>query len=98
MDRRFSFYLRGKFFYVQFYNPDLKKYSSGRSTRQTQKNAALLVVAKWLETGIPEPGTIKKRPIETVHTVDSLLATIRNAELTYRDAEKIVLHWKLKSC
>ncbi len=90
MDRRFSFYLRGKIFYVQFYNPKLKKYSSGRSTGQTRKNAAQLVVAKWLETGIPEPGSTKKRPIQGVLAVDSLIDSIRRSELTYRDAERIV--------
>ena len=50
--RRFSFYKRGRVFYVQFYNPKLKKYSSGRSTGETQKNAALLTVGKWLNEGM----------------------------------------------
>ena len=42
---KFSLYRRGAVWYVQFYNPHTQKYFSGRSTGESNRNSALLIVA-----------------------------------------------------
>jgi hypothetical protein len=44
--RRFLLYRRRKTYYVQFHNPSTGKYSSGRSTGQTTRDAAAAVAAQ----------------------------------------------------
>ena len=79
--RRFSSYRRGKIFYCQFYNPTTRKYLSGRSAGETNKNAAMLVVHAWFEEGIPDPQTGRRSVVENKN-VDIALEAIRNTNLT----------------
>jgi hypothetical protein len=87
--RRFSFYRRGKIWYVQIFNEKTKKYLPGRSTGETNRNAAAVVVAGWLRDGLPEPGRAP-RPVAEVLDVSTVLEAIHRASLTPPDAEKIV--------
>jgi len=56
--RRFPLYRRGKIFYCQFYNPKTGKFLSGRSTGQTNRNAARLIVCERERNGIPDRGGV----------------------------------------
>ena len=86
---RFSPYRRGKIWYVQFFNPQARKYIPGRSTGESNRNAALLVVAEWLRNGIPEPAR-GIRPVQELLDLNSALSIMRNAPLTCDDDERIV--------
>jgi len=94
--RRFSLYRRGKIFYCQFYNPKTGKYLSGRSTGQTNRNAAILVVYDWEQNGIPDWGGAGCRPVSEAIDVDTVLETIRKTDLTAQDAERIVSALKMR--
>jgi integrase len=94
--RRFSLYRRGKIFYCQFYNPKTGKYLPGRSTGQTNRDAAILVVYEWEHNGIPDRGGERCRPGSETIDVDTILETIRKTDLTAQDAERIVT--ALKTC
>jgi len=85
----FFLYRRGRFYYCQFYDPKTRKYLSGRSTRQESRNAATMVIYEWLQNGIPEPGSSARRSVSATIDVETTIETIRKAELTPRDAERI---------
>jgi hypothetical protein len=86
---RFSLYRRGKIWYVQFYNPQARKYLSGRSTGESNRNSAFLVVAEWLRSGVPDPAR-GFRPVQELLDLNSTLSIIRNAPLASDDAERVV--------
>ena len=88
--RRFSLYRRGQVWYCKLYNPAVKRYMSGRSTGESQRNAAMLVVAEWLSGGLPEPLRKGVRPLSDVFEVHTILNAIRSTPLTPSDAERIV--------
>jgi integrase len=89
MQRRFSLYRRGRIWYVQLYNPTTRKFLSGRSTGEINRNAAAGVVVHWLEEGIPEPAR-GRRPVKEALNIDTILEVIRSTDLTLIDAERIV--------
>ena len=86
---RFSLYRRGSIWYVQFYNPLTRKYLSGRSTGESNRNAALLTVAEWLRDGLPEPARGSRRLRELLD-FDVALSIVRSAPLTSDEAERLV--------
>jgi len=88
--RRFSLYRRGKVWYAQLFNPETRRYTSGRSTGESSRNSAALVVADWLRDGIPEPWSVHRRPVDEALHVDAILNTIRSSSLTVKDAERVV--------
>ena len=88
--RRFSLYRRGKAWYAQIYNPKTRMYASGRSTGESSRNSAALVVADWLRDGIPEPWSSHRRQVGEALDVDTILTTIRSTSLTAKDAERVV--------
>jgi len=89
MERRFSLYRRGKYFYAQLWNPATKTYSSGRSTGMRNKNAAALVVAEWLRDGLPEPRG-GRRPLAEYLEAESVVDSIRHGELTREDTKRVL--------
>jgi integrase len=93
--RRFSLFRRGRIWYVQFFNTKKKKYDSRISTRQTDRNAALLLIAQWEREGIPQ-GEGGTRPIAEVENIASILASIKSSPLTPDDARKIVEALKVR--
>ncbi len=88
--RRFCLYRRGKVWYCKLYNPSTKRYLSGRSTGEIQRDAALLTVAEWLSGGVPEPKQKGVRPVSNVFEVNTVLSALRVMQLTKADAQKIV--------
>ena len=88
--RRFSLYRRGKIWYAQFFNSEICKYTSGRSTGETSRNSAALVVADWLRDGIPEPWSSHRRQTSEVLHIDTIMSTIRSTSLTGKDAERVI--------
>jgi len=51
--RRFYLFKRGRIFYAQVLNPVTNKLCTARSTGQSNKENAQIVVADWLANGIP---------------------------------------------
>lgn len=88
--RRFCLDHRGRVWYCKLYNPATKRYLSGRSTGEMQRDAALLTVAEWLSGGVPEPKQKGIRPVSNVFEVDTVLSALRVMQLTTADAQKIV--------
>ncbi len=88
--RRFSLYQRQKVYYVQFFNPETKKYLPGKSTGKTVRDEALLVVNDWLKSGVPNPSSEKPRPVADLLTLETILDGIRRVDLTADDAGRIV--------
>ena len=88
--RRFCLYKRGRIWYCKLYNSAIKRYLSGRSTGEIQRDAALLIVAKWLSGGLPDPMTKGVRPLADIFEVDAILNAVRSTPLTTSDAERIV--------
>lgn len=48
---RFSLYMRGKVFYVKFWNEEIQNYDHGVSTGKRSRNEALVKVNEWLRYG-----------------------------------------------
>ncbi|WP_158084307.1 tyrosine-type recombinase/integrase [Marispirochaeta aestuarii] len=89
--RRFSLYRRGKVYYCQFYNPKTKKYLSGRSTGQTNRNSAYLVVQNWIQNGIPTPRSDESaRSVSDILNLATLIETLRTIDLSKKDVGRIV--------
>lgn len=89
-------YRRGKIFYCQFYNQKTGKYLPGRSTGQTNRDAATLVVYEWERNGIPDRGGGSCRPVSEAIDLDTIIETIRKTDLTSQDAERIVAALKTR--
>jgi hypothetical protein len=92
--RRFSLYKRGRIWYAQFYNPSTKRYADAKSTGESVRSAAISVVERWDREGIPD----YTRPRSVIDTlgVDTILQTIRQTDLTIRDAERVVAALKAR--
>jgi integrase len=87
--RRFCLFKRGPFYYVQFKNQDSGTYGTAISTRQSVRDEAVLTVGKWLEQGIPVKSDTPL-PVQKKLTIDGIIQTIRDTDLTPDDAERIV--------
>jgi integrase len=81
---RFSVFKRGKYYYCQLKNPETGKYLPAKSTGQTSRDEALLIVADWLREGLPD------RPLRQALDLDTILYTIKTAEFAPGDAERII--------
>lgn len=86
--RRFSLHKRGSRYYVQFWNPSTKKYTTARSTGVTNKNAAVGVVMRWLDKGIPS--NVSARNLTETLNADTLFTLLHRVDLSDREAERIV--------
>jgi len=85
--RRFSFYTRGKTFYVRFWDEETKSYTPGMSTRETSEKAAYAAVYHYEKHG-ELPG--RAGDIEDRVTVHRIIKQMRSADLDPSDAERIV--------
>jgi integrase len=86
--RRFSVYKRGKKYYVQFWNPDTKRYTTGKSTGAETRRDANMVALSWIQNGIPS-NTRKRNVTETLQ-IDTLFHLLRTVDLTEDNAKQIV--------
>ena len=85
MRRSFSIQARGEIFYVQFWNPETRKYSSAISTGAKDRDSAIAIVADWMRNGIPferaEPPWLGGRAgFPTKTTVQLPIEELFNAE------------------
>ena len=87
--RRYYLHTRKGVYYAELVSPAGRKLSA-RSTGTTTEDEALLVVAKWLEQGIPVGRERKPRAIEAVMRLDAVLQAVRTADLNGDDAMRIV--------
>ena len=84
---RFSVFKRKgqKYYYAQLKNPQTGKYLPAKSTKQTTRDEAILIVADWLKHGYT-----KNRDLSIDFTVDNIIYSIQNNSLTDQDAKKII--------
>jgi integrase len=94
--RRYYLHQRKGVFYAELVTPEGRKLTA-RSTGTTSRDDALLVVAKWLEQGIPIGRKRKIRPVEIAIGLDAILKAIRKTDLNGEDAMRIVCALKDRS-
>jgi integrase len=63
---------------------------TARSTGTKNRDEALLKVAEWLKTGIPTGRIRRLRPLEVAAGIESILKSIRKADINADDALRIV--------
>lgn len=88
--RRYYLHTRNKVFYAELVNPETGKRLTARSTGKTERDEALLVIAQWLQDGVPVGPMRRTRPISVALGLDSILSSIRKTELNNDDAMTIV--------
>lgn len=91
--RRFSVYRRTgqRVYYAQIKNPRTGRCLPARSTGQVEESEALLIVADWIQNGLPESSPGGRRETREALTVDTAIRCIREVEeLTKADTERIV--------
>jgi integrase len=89
--RRFYLHTRyGGIFYAELIDPATGRKLSARSTGTTNRDEAMLIIAKWLETGIPTGRVHKLRSLETAAGIENILRAIRKTDLNSDDALRIV--------
>ena len=87
------FYLHTRYdgvFYAELVDPATGRKLSARSTGTKNRDEALLVIAKWLEAGIPTGRVRKPRPLEAAAGIENVLRAIRKTDLNSDDALRIV--------
>jgi len=94
--RRWTLYKRGRIYYVQFFNPETQKYLSARSTKAEDKSEAILIVARWLNEGIPDTRGGRTRSPHTTFTLDAALGLIRSEPFDEQDAARILEALRLR--
>ena len=85
----YNFYLRNGVYYVRFRN-SRGTFGSGINTKKKNERDAMLVITDWLKNGIPTQDTKSPQPIDTMLEVKDLIAGIRKASLSEKDAATIV--------
>jgi integrase len=87
---RFSVFQRsGRNFYVQFYDEASGRRLSPRSLGTQDRDQAMFLAGQWAIQGVPDREG-KARPVAEAATVASVLAALREAPLTHKDAEAAV--------
>ena len=89
MRRKFYMHKRGGVFYACLVNQETGLSMSARSTGESDRDAALIVVSGWLRDGLPEKNG-ERRKVEAAFDLDSILRSIRKAELDTGGALAIV--------
>jgi integrase len=77
-------------FYVEFVNKENGKKLNARSTGETDMLKAQVKAELWKDKGITTGGSIKPRPIAEAAGIESIVKSIRKAELVSDDALRIV--------
>jgi len=77
-------------FYAELVDPRTKKKLAARSTGTRDRDEALLVIAKWLESGIPTGRVREPRTLEVAAGIESVMREIKKTELNSDDALRIV--------
>jgi integrase len=87
--RRYYLHTRHGIFYAELVTPEGRKLTA-RSTGKNTEDEALLVVAEWLNNGVPTGRKRKPRPLGAVLGLDGILKAVRITDLTAEDALRIV--------
>ena len=93
MARRFSLFRRsgcGGYYYAQLKDPATGAFLPAKSTGTKDEYEALLVVADWLNNGVPQRRANHRRNACEVLTIEGIVQTLRTAELTEYDTRRIV--------
>ncbi len=90
MRRKYYLHKRNGIYYAELIDPETGMKLSARSTGEQNKEDALLVVSDWLKNGMPAFTPTGKRKIQEVITGKKILNSIKTAEITPAEAEKIV--------
>ncbi len=85
--RRFSLYKRNEIFYVRFWNPETKKYTSAISTGERERRYAETQAAYWDQHGIDDRD---HRSVSTHLAFDTLLTHARTADLTREQVAQVI--------
>jgi hypothetical protein len=77
-------------FYAELVDPDTGRKLAARSTGTKSRDEALLVIAKWLEAGIPTGRARKPRTLGAAAGIEDILKVLRQTDLDSDDALRIV--------
>jgi len=77
-------------FYVEYVNSETGQKLSARSTGETDKIKAQVKAELWKVNGIPTGKLKKPRPIDQAAGIETIVRSIRKAELTAEDGLRIV--------
>jgi len=94
--RRYYLHKRGEILYAELVTPEGNKLTA-RSTGTKNRDEALLIISKWLESGIPTGRVRKPRTLEAAAGIENILKAIRRSELNSDDALRIVQALKDKN-
>ena len=84
-------------FYAELVDPQTGLKLTARSTGTKNRDEALLVIAKWLEVGIPTGRVRKPRTLEAAGGIENILRAIRKTDLISDDALRIIQALKDRS-
>ena len=89
---RKPFYLsrRGGVWYAKIVDQKTGNQLSAVSTGQTDRDAAVLTVSRWLVEGIPQTRINSKKDITEALTLNRLFNVLADIDLSNKDAEKIM--------
>jgi integrase len=90
MRRKYYLHKRNGVFYAELVDPVNGQKLSAKSTGESNKENALLIVSDWLKNGIPSAHNKERRPAIETFTSRKIITTIKSAELTPKDAMQIV--------
>jgi|WetSurMetagenome_2_1015567.scaffolds.fasta_scaffold1641145_1 hypothetical protein len=89
MRRRYYLHKRNGIYYAELTNPFNGQKLTAISTRESNRDDALLVVADWLKNGIPRHDG-KRLSVPETFTNKKIISSIKTTELTAHDAEQII--------
>nr|WP_321297388.1 site-specific integrase [uncultured Sphaerochaeta sp.] len=82
--------LRSGVWYAKIVDPKTGNQLSAVSTGQTDRDAAVLTVSRWLVEGIPQKRINSKKDVSEALTVNRLFNVLNDIDLTNKEAEKIM--------
>jgi integrase len=89
--RQFYLHTRHKgIFYAELINPETREKLPAKSTGTRNRDEALLIVAAWLDKGVPNGRDRRHRPVELTFDLETILKSIRKSGLNGDDAMRIV--------
>jgi len=91
MERRFYIYKRARVYYAKLIDPKTGVMLNARSTGKTNKDEALVVIAGWLNSGLPCDREGGRRDVAAVFALEAILEAIRASPgLDEEDARAII--------
>jgi len=77
-------------FYAELIDPQTGVKLTARSTGMKNRDEAIMVISKWLETGIPTGRVRKPRTLEAATGIENIMKAIKRTEINSDDALRIV--------